>query len=268
MTILEEVKEEFKSRMSNPLIGSFLIAFLIFNWYTLLTLLFYKQSELHLDGNYKTYKDVIYSQINIWRNLAFPLIAALVYVIIMPYIKGKVQDYQEGVSIKFKNRITLHNRKLLNIAEENEQLAESNRVLNITLNKKEDALVDSASNINKQTLKIQELESRIDRENKINTALIGLWLVKIEDDDGTTIWNISNSFIKQRYANIEREIYTISTFVGFGDKIMFKLITPGGKRTLLELDWHNASRDVFDGFIDFTTDIRLTKFKPPAEIKN
>jgi hypothetical protein len=104
---MEELKDfvsELKARLGSPLIGSYIIAWLIFNWQIPIFLFFYKQTELGLD-DYKSYRDVILQNIDVWRNLIWPLGIALFYILCFPYVKAWIKVYQFKILTKSENEI-------------------------------------------------------------------------------------------------------------------------------------------------------------------
>lgn len=92
---METIKEFFQhiydsstERIKSPLIGSFIISFIIFNW-RVFAILFYSDWPVHcriewIEANYCK-----------WSNLLFPIGIALFYIIALPYI-NLVIDYLLG----------------------------------------------------------------------------------------------------------------------------------------------------------------------------
>ena len=90
--MLDDVKDFVKSftdRFSSPLFGSFVISWLIINYEIPITLFFYKQNELMLDG-YPSYLHVIWQQSSLWKFGILPIALALAYVIGYPFIKNGI----------------------------------------------------------------------------------------------------------------------------------------------------------------------------------
>lgn len=77
---------ELKERLSNPLVLSFLISWCVWNYKIVIGIVFYKLSELKLDG-YDSYLDLIRCESSTTHFLWFPLTFAICYTILFPLIK-------------------------------------------------------------------------------------------------------------------------------------------------------------------------------------
>lgn len=147
--IFQSVYDNYRDRVKNPLIGSFIITYLIFNWRSL-AILFYSDWPIHcriewIDGKYFT-----------WENFLLPLSISLFYVLILPYINiafeillKKHEDHRDEKSKK--NRISnLEQRKyeahlLRDIAD-----AKAGTSAISNLNDRNDALKLELENLQKQ----------------------------------------------------------------------------------------------------------------------
>jgi hypothetical protein len=78
MDKLSEIYKEFKDRASNPLIASFLISWFIIHWRIPVSLFFYKQNELQIDGSH-SYIHLITQDVTWWNGLILPFILAVAY---------------------------------------------------------------------------------------------------------------------------------------------------------------------------------------------
>ncbi|WP_443945580.1 hypothetical protein ACJVDH_00280 [Pedobacter sp. AW1-32] len=99
METIKDFFKELKDRLTSPLIGSFIIAWLLINWQIPLVLIFYKQSEIKLESQ-NSFIGFIKSQYSWWTCFAFPLLVALFYVFLYPYIRNCIAEYVEKRKIK------------------------------------------------------------------------------------------------------------------------------------------------------------------------
>jgi len=114
---LQTLFKTSEERIKNPIIGSFLTSWLIFNWKPLLFFIFTKKliedKIIYIETNYS----------DIWNLLFFPLISTIIYLIILPYINLGIellinysQSKRSDLSIK-KQKLTIESQKQLAIEE-------------------------------------------------------------------------------------------------------------------------------------------------------
>ncbi|RZK60285.1 MAG: hypothetical protein EOO91_01940 [Pedobacter sp.] len=105
MDTLKDFFSDLKDRISNPFISSFVIAWLICNYQIFIALFFYKLAELSTDGSV-TYFTIIEkarnNDLNFWL---LPLIVALFYTFVMPFVKSGVKIYQAWILAGTDKRI-------------------------------------------------------------------------------------------------------------------------------------------------------------------
>jgi hypothetical protein len=101
---IEEIVSELKSRLSSPLFGSYLISWCVINWYVPISLIFYKQNELKLDG-YHSYGDMLQRYPDRFHNV-LPWFIAIGYTWLYPYIKAEITKHQTEVDTDSQNDIT------------------------------------------------------------------------------------------------------------------------------------------------------------------
>lgn len=95
---LKDIYENIKDRLSNPLIFSFIVSWLVYNWEITVALLWYDKDQIKAEG-YKSIFEFIQYQLNSkCFSFIIPLILALVYTFIMPYIKEFV-DFTNKVAL-------------------------------------------------------------------------------------------------------------------------------------------------------------------------
>ncbi len=180
--------KDIKERLSNPFLSSFIIAWSIFNWRIVVGLVFYKQSELHVDG-YHSYIDLIIRNTNLLFNLFFPVISALTYTLIFPFFRNwiliagawyktwgnrKLLDVSKSGSISVLKYMALREKYLASI----EQF--------VTLAKSESQYIDEnfelKKNVTSLTAELKQLQSVIDNWENINSKrrLNGQWSIEFK----------------------------------------------------------------------------------------
>lgn len=88
--------KELKERLSNPLIYSYIISWLIINWQIPISLFFYSQKELKEDG-FISYIDLISKKYSAWSFIIYPLILALLYTFLFPFIRNGILAFQTWI---------------------------------------------------------------------------------------------------------------------------------------------------------------------------
>lgn len=92
MDTLKDFFSDLKERISNPFVSSFVIGWMVFNYPIIVTLIFYKQSELKLDG-YTSYLNMIQSFLNNTSMFWYPLLVAFIYTFLVPFFKSGVRIF-------------------------------------------------------------------------------------------------------------------------------------------------------------------------------
>lgn len=121
---LREFYNDLKSRVSNTLISSFIISWLIFNWRIPIAFIFYNQADLIIDG-YKSYFELVtksYSSINfILIPLAFSIVYTFGYPVIRTFISAfntKIQKWSENWNLEISKDGSIPITKYLNIRDD------------------------------------------------------------------------------------------------------------------------------------------------------
>ena len=103
------VYDDLKERISNPLITSFLISFFFCNWKVWVCLFFESEHTVKAKG-FDGYVEYLNCLLSIWSSLIFPLLIAVGYVFVFPYIRNCIRVFQA-------RRITENNREINDIAK-------------------------------------------------------------------------------------------------------------------------------------------------------
>lgn len=169
MTLIDFFKDVYdssKNRLKSPFISSFLISWLIFNWKGILIVLF---STFEM-------KDRIYlvetgEYTDVWTCLLFPSIAAIIYVIILPYLFW-ILDYASTHSRNIRRAIRKTDR--LNVLDiesaiviKKEQLAKQ-RVKTLSEENEESkiqSLISEKESLLEEAITSREIADKLRLEN-------------------------------------------------------------------------------------------------------
>jgi hypothetical protein len=88
--------KDVKVRISSPLISSFIIAWSVINWRVPISLIFYRQPELKIDG-YDSYFELI-SGIPLAKYFLWPFFIALFYTFIFPFVRNCIHAFNSWVN--------------------------------------------------------------------------------------------------------------------------------------------------------------------------
>lgn len=88
--------KELKDRLSNPLISSFIIAWVVINWKIVIGLFAYDNKELAIDG-YKSYLDLISQNLTTSKGLWQPLVVALFYTFAFPFLRNCILAFNSWI---------------------------------------------------------------------------------------------------------------------------------------------------------------------------
>lgn len=97
MDTLKDFISDIKERISNPFISSFIIAWIFRNYPIIITLIFYKQSDLNRD-HYTSYIDVIQKNYSENHMLWFPLVVAITYTFVIPWVKSGIKIFNSWLA--------------------------------------------------------------------------------------------------------------------------------------------------------------------------
>jgi hypothetical protein len=110
------VIENFKERIRNPLLGSFAITFLIYNWRPIFILLLserpVEERVSFLEDNYISYE-----------TLYIPLIVSVVYVLLVPYLSSLIEYATDAAVIARRSRVYRARKDILSY-KKNEAIIE------------------------------------------------------------------------------------------------------------------------------------------------
>lgn len=113
---MENIKEIFnniKDRLSNPLIFSFLLSWLIYNWEITVALVWYDKSQISAEGCKSIFEFIQYKLDNKFCSILLPVIIAFIYTLGFPYLKyvisilnSKALEWGKKNEIKYIKEVT------------------------------------------------------------------------------------------------------------------------------------------------------------------
>lgn len=173
---------EINERARSPFIYSFLIAWLIFNWKIPISLFFEDVKELETHG-YHSHLQFIQAKLN-WNNgLVQPVLSALVYTFIFPFIKngisifsGWIQSWGNSYTLKASRKGKISVEKYIELKDE---YAKQLLLLEEAVDKES---VFFKENIDlKEQIKMLKLQYELDDESKNKKILDGFWKFEYND---------------------------------------------------------------------------------------
>ncbi len=223
METFKDFFEELKSRLSNPFLSSFIIAWLICNWQIPLALIFYTQDELKTDG-YSSYINVVQSHLRWFSTLALPFIVTVIYTFGFPYLKAFIKEFQAKIISKSEDRILTitkegtmpvekyiklreaYNKQigeLKNLIESESAVKEENNRLLLTLSEKDNE-IKKLSDDNTTITKERDRYTSANNPSNLN----GDWLFSTQDGAVKQHWEI-----QERQISINDKVnYTIDYY--------------------------------------------------------
>jgi len=87
MDKISDFIKELKGRLSSPLISSYIISWIVINWKVTIGILFYKISDLKLDG-YTSFMDLVTKNVTVTTGVLLPTLVAFIYTFIYPLLRN------------------------------------------------------------------------------------------------------------------------------------------------------------------------------------
>jgi hypothetical protein len=117
---LKDVFSNVKDRLSNPLIFSFIISWLIYNWEITVALLWYDKFQIQAEGCKSIFEFIQNKLDNKFWSTILPLIVALIYTLGFPYLKGLINilnkialNFTKKNEMKYVKEVTIEKIKQL-----------------------------------------------------------------------------------------------------------------------------------------------------------
>lgn len=200
-----------EERIKNPFIGAFMTSWLIFNWKPILFII----SSLQKIEDKIVYIDKYFS--NILNLLWLPLISAIFYILILPYLSLAIDHLLKFSQLKRTNlsiekqKLTIESQKQLAIEEIKFEEAKTEFRERNTHNR----LVE---NLQK---KIKDIETEFENEKNKNSNLIEQLKSELSNRDSIYVKEIKN--YENRYSEAREEIMKLNEKIYEKEKVISKL---------------------------------------------
>jgi hypothetical protein len=263
--ILQNIFKTTEERIKNPFIGTFITSWILFNWKPILFAIF---SSKNIEEKIK-YIDENFVEIN--HLLWYPLIAAVFYVLILPYI-SLLFDILLKYSLLKRNDIVISKQK---------QNIENQKQLAIEEIKLEEAKTDfrERNTHNKLVEELQQrnkdLESEIQNEKELNRSLVDELKSELTNRERMTTDNLRN--FERRYSESRKEINELNNKLFEKDQELqsLKMIlsdrelsdTERQKRSLIRFENGLTVIEQFDGNRALYLNIETKERYPEKEIR-
>jgi len=211
MNTIKDFLSELKDRLTNPLISSFIVSWLLWNWPITVSFLFYSQEQLRLD-QHNSYIDLILKHASSDNMLLYPLVCSIVYTLIFPLVKGAIIFFNAWVVSQTDTRI-LHSTKstaipigrFLRLKEDNQNISNELNIIykeekktgeeNVRLKHQ---LVEKEEQLKQLNDQFHDLESKLNKlnDNSLLGRLDGRWEITIKSER-SKIWEIDKHMIEE-----------------------------------------------------------------------
>lgn len=184
METIQDFLKDIKDRLTNPLISSFIIAWLVTNWRITLGVLLYDIKDLKADG-YESYHQLVVWNSNWWHTLILPGCVSLFYTFAFPYIRAFIK-------LKHAEVISTNDTEILAATKEGK----------IPVNKYLELREQSLLTIKKFEDLIEAEADTLNENNKLKAEIVSLKsslskVTKAADDSYTFTTKL------QQYANLD-----------------------------------------------------------------
>jgi hypothetical protein len=207
MDKVSDFLKELRIRLSNPLVFSFLLAWIFINWKVTTGLIFYKIGDLKQD-HYTSYIDLIRQNYSAQGYYISPLIIAVFYTFCFPFIRMWIKWFQVWVNTKTDKRIQVMTSQISipmeKYLKDREQYISNAEQLKEIL-EKESTYINENLSLRSEKNQLSEKLNEYDRLNN-NNFLNGYWNIRhiLEGTEKNERININNGTL-YRSAGKSRE---------------------------------------------------------------
>lgn len=230
MTEFKDFLDQIKIRLTNPLIFSFLISWVIIHWQIFVGAFYLTTNDLSELGHIN-FLDFVKTSINWYNGFWYPLFSAIIYTGISPLIRIWIQLFNTWINKMGNERIRkvaqegfiqyeMYDKILEEVQlqrKRNESLITENIEFSNDIENKKQELIDKNSKV---TLLQNEVNKSQNQYNSMfdSTGLDGIWKVIIKDSNGSTsssaIFKIKNTQVEERQTDGHfHPKYNISNFI-------------------------------------------------------
>lgn len=163
METLKELISSLSERLKNPLINSFIISWLIYNWRVPIALLFYDNEDIRCDGFY-SFNSFIGYEISKVGTFCVPFLCSVSYILVFPFLRNWMSELNAWF-------ISWGSERTLKRSKEGFISTDKYMTLRETLKIKEDNLAKIIKEESKYLEEIQELKISNERLATDNLAI-------------------------------------------------------------------------------------------------
>lgn len=197
MDKLNEILNNLRERFSNPLLFSFISAWLIFNWKVPVALIWYDPSQIH-NGEACSIFDFIGQVVNSANSFSYPFYSALLYTAFFPIIKNVIMAFYswtnkwgENWKIKIVRGGSVPIEKYLKFKQEYDQRTKILENMIKTENVNFGQLNGAQTQLMQAKTEILELQNKVNEMNLFTNQLYDV--------------NILNGYWTNTYANSDNK---------------------------------------------------------------
>jgi hypothetical protein len=194
--------KEFKSRLSNPLFFSFIVAWLVINWRVPIGLLFYGFNDsktynpLAKDG-YKSYIDLIHQLYSQWHFFWFPFWIAVGYTFVFPAVRNVIYAFNTWIRTwgdRWNLKISKEGQvPMMKFIKQKESYDKQTKALQ-DLFEKENLITDENNRLNTELItagsRINDLNDKLNSWEQSNSVRVldGDWKIESKDDPNVPMY--------------------------------------------------------------------------------
>lgn len=167
-TIINDIVENTKMRISNPFVGTFILAWITVNWKPILYILLSNHTIetkiINIESEYSSYRYLLF----------IPLLVSILYVIVIPYFMWIIEGIVEG-SINGRNRLMIK-RRIKELEGKKELAIKENQLEEVLSDYRELSELNTKigilnGNIKDRDIKIKDLYKELDMLTEENLEL-------------------------------------------------------------------------------------------------
>lgn len=273
MEVVKDFFAELKDRASNPLISSFCIAWLVYNWQIPVVLFMYDYNDLRREHSY-THIQFINNYATCWNIFVIPFIIALAYTFIMPRITAFIKLYKAGIEAKnetdildktkagwmpihkyvsLKNSLSSAQETLKGLIDTQGQTAQDN----LSLQQQMAILRNEINDVNLSKMDMGAALAEWEEWSSART-LIGKWKCNY---DGS-IW-----VIEERQLKIAKDIYSLRDLNFNAKELSYAFMAATNDKLPITLFLkYNSESGGFVGIQDGFREIELSRYERKATL--
>lgn len=185
METIKDFLDDLKSRVSNPLLSSFLISWLVSNWKISYGLIFYSTHDLFIN-NYTSHEELVRKNLDCWNSFFLPFLISIIYTFgfpflreIIKYLHSRIVNYWESKTLEDTKENFISVQKYITIRENYHTLTKQvSEVINDESNNLKENTELKLKNIEFEKENTSLINERAEYIQKTNSEfLIGTWKI-------------------------------------------------------------------------------------------